>query len=230
MKSSVLDSPDIKTISIVGNGPVTETDAAEIDASDVVLRFNSAPACGAVGQRVDILLINRARVYMSKRINPVALHRAAEVWVNDTEENGRVDWLFERQCKPYYLGPEPMRKARKCLETYDALLKSNPTTGASIIAEFLDTRPEIKIHLFGFSHQGKQHTHDWDAEKRWVSDLISQGSIIVHRTPGNPARRSLAGLVEYGARFVEMRTKHYIYNKLLHSDQDTKARIFGKTA
>lgn len=91
MISSNLFSQKIKTIAVVGNGPVSALDAPKIDEAEIVLRFNSAPACGAAGQRVDILLLNRARVYMSKRINPVALHRAAEVWVNDTKDNGQVD-------------------------------------------------------------------------------------------------------------------------------------------
>jgi|GEM_PF-1735944 len=228
MDSQTLKSQDLKTISIVGNGPISEKDAPNIDKSDIVLRFNSAPACGAAGQRVDILLINRARVYMSKRVNPVALHRAAEVWVNDSKKNGQVDWLFERECKPIYLGPGPMKKARKHLENYDPFLKSNPTTGASIIAELIETRPELKIHLFGFTHQGKQQTHDWDAEKRWTNDLIAQGKIVAHRTPGNMAQRNLEEKVNFCFRVIEKQTKHYFYNRLLHSAKETKARIFGE--
>ncbi|MCR9059737.1 MAG: hypothetical protein NXI02_20545, partial [Rhodobacteraceae bacterium] len=114
--------------------------------------FNSAPLCGAAGQRVDVLLLNRARVYTSKRINPIALHRASEAWVNDLETNGQVDWLFEKECKLRYLGFGPTEKARKKLANYDPFQKSNPTTGASIIAELLDRRPDASIHLFGFTH------------------------------------------------------------------------------
>lgn len=223
-----MKSSNIKTISVVGNGPISEKDAPNIDKSDIVLRFNSAPACGAAGRRVDILLINRARVYMSKRVNPVALHRAAEVWVNDSIENGQVDWLFERECKPVYLGAGPMTKARKLLENYDPFLKSNPTTGASIIAELIETQPEIKIHLFGFTHQGKQRTHDWDAEKRWTNDLIAQGKVVAHQTPGNIARRTIKEKANFFFRVLEMQTKHYFYNRMLHSAKQTKARIFGE--
>ena len=70
MTSSLLDGRKIRTISIVGNGPISEADAPEIDKADLVLRFNSAPALGVAGQRVDVLMLNRARVYMSKRTNP----------------------------------------------------------------------------------------------------------------------------------------------------------------
>lgn len=227
MTSNVFATRQFRTISIVGNGPVSEVDAPHIDAADLVLRFNSAPLCGAAGQRVDILLLNRARVYTSKRINPIALHRASEVWVNDLETNGQVDWLFEKECKPRYLGFGPIEKARKNLANYDPFQKSNPTTGASIIAELLDTRPDASIHLFGFTHQGKQHTHDWDAEKSWINDLIEEGRIVAFRTNGDPARRSQTAKVEYWARFLEMQAKHYLYNKLLHSSAETKGRIFG---
>jgi hypothetical protein len=227
MQSDILNSRTIKSISIVGNGPISGADAPLIDESDFVLRFNSAPACGAAGQRVDALMLNRARVYMSKRINPIALQRAEEVWVNDIEENGRVDWLFDKECMPKYLGFGPITKARAQLKKYDAVEATNPTSGASIIAELLDTLPDAEIHLFGFTHQGKQHTHDWGAEKQWIQELCEEGRITKHITPGSPARRTLSGTLEYYARFVEKRMKHYVYNKLLHSSASTKHRIFG---
>lgn len=230
MRRTCVIPENIRTISIVGNGPISSVDAVRIDDADFVLRFNSAPACGAAGQRIDVLLLNRARVYMSKRINPIALHRAREVWVNDIEENGRVDWHFEAECRPRYLGFGPITKARKHLERYDPFQTSNPTTGASIIAELLDNRPAVEIHLFGFSHRGKQHTHDWDAEKMWVGDLVEQGRIIKHLTDGAPATRSLAGQAEYCVRFLEKRARHYYYNRLLHSQRETKDRIFGRDA
>jgi hypothetical protein len=230
MTSSLFGGREIKTIAIVGNGPVSAADAPEIDRCDLVLRFNSAPALGAAGQRVDILMLNRARVYMAKRINPLALHRAPEVWVNDIKENGQVDWLFTRECKPRYLGFGPKDKARQHLKQYDPFDTSQPTSGASIIAELLDVAPEVKIHLFGFTHQGKQHTHDWSAEKEWVQQLVEDGRIVRHLTPGEKPRRSLAGKLEYGLRWLEKRAKHYLHNKLLHSDASTKDRIFGRDA
>jgi hypothetical protein len=230
MTGSILDGRTIGTVAIVGNGPVSEADAPLIDEADLVLRFNSAPALGAAGQRIDVLMLNRARVYMSKRINPLALHRAPEVWVNDTEENGRVDWLFERECRPHYLGLGLKDKARQQLKRFDPFETSQPTSGASIIAEFLDVLPETKIHLFGFTHQGRQHTHDWTAEKEWVEELIAEGRIVRHLTPGPLARRSLAGKIEYWLRFLEKRAKHYLHNKLLHSGASTKRRIFGRDA
>jgi hypothetical protein len=230
MKRSSLVTKKIETIAIVGNGPISAADAPRIDETDLVLRFNSAPACGAAGQRVDVLLLNRARVYMSKRINPIALHRAKEVWVNDIEENGRVDWHFETECQPHYLGFGPTSKARKQLEKYSPFPSSNPTTGASIIAEFIDTLPSAKIHLFGFSHEGKQHTHDWNAEKLWIGELSEQGQIVKHKTEGAPAKRSVAGNAELYARLLEKRAKHYFYNRILHSQRETKDRIFGQDA
>ncbi|QFT34609.1 hypothetical protein K1718_26060 [Roseibium porphyridii] len=230
MPISDLKKRGIKTISIVGNGPVSKADADMIDKADFVLRFNSAPACGAAGERVDALLLNRARVYMSKRINPVALHRAPEVWVNDIRENGDVDWLFTKECKQSHLGFGPITKARGHLKEFDPFERSNPTTGASIIAEILDVMPEVEIHLFGFTHQGKQHTHDWDAEKLWVDRLCDEGRIRRYLTSGPQVSRSLKGRVEYAFRFLEKRSKHYIYNKLLHSSSSTKKRIFGQDA
>ncbi|MBN8183387.1 MULTISPECIES: hypothetical protein [Stappiaceae] len=230
MTSSLLDGRKIRTISIVGNGPISEADAPEIDKADLVLRFNSAPALGVAGQRIDVLMLNRARVYMSKRINPLALERAPEVWVNDIKENGEVDWLFARECKPRYLGFGPTNKAREHLKRFDPFDRSNPTSGASIIAEFLDVLPDAEIHLFGFTHQGKQHTHDWDAEKQWVQQLCDEGRIHKHLTPGPKPRRSLKGKLEYAFRFLEKRAKHYLHNKILHSSESTKRRIFGQDA
>lgn len=230
MTGSILDGRRIGTVSIVGNGPVSQEDAKLVDKADLVLRFNGARALGAAGQRVDVLMLNRARVYMSKRISPLALQRAAEVWVNDIEEHGRVDWHFAHECRPSYIGFGPKQKARAYLKEFDPFETSQPTSGASIIAEFLDVLPETEIHLFGFTHQGKQHTHDWSAEKEWVERLCAEGRIVKHLTPGPLAARSLPGRVEYGLRLIEMRTKHYIFNKLLHSSESTKRRIFGKDA
>lgn len=230
MTRSLLDGRKLKTIAIVGNGPVSAVDAPEIDKADMVLRFNSAPSLGAAGQRVDVLMLNRARVYMSKRINPLALHRSPEVWVNDIQDNGQVDWLFTRECRPTYLGFGPKDKARQHLKKFDPFDTSQPTSGASIIAEFLEIAPDVKIHLFGFTHQGKQHTHDWSAEKEWVQQLVEEGRIIRHLTPGPKPTRSFAGKLEYGFRWLEKRTKHYLYNKILHSSASTKQRIFGQDA
>ncbi len=105
-----------------------------------------------------------------------------------------------------------------------------PDIGASIIAEFLDVLPDAEIHLFGFTHQGKQHTHDWDAEKQWVQQLCDEGRIHKHLTPGPKPRRSLKGRLEYAFRFLEKRAKHYLHNKILHSSESTKRRIFGQDA
>lgn len=228
MSTGLPDGRRPRSIAIVGNGPVSAADAPLIDTFEMVLRFNSAPALGAAGQRVDVLLLNRARVYMSKRINPLALHRAPEVWVNDEEENGRVDWLFERECRPRYLGFGPKDKARAHLKAFDPFDTSQPTSGASIIAEFLDVLPGTELHLFGFTHQGRQHTHDWSAEREWVDSLCAEGRIIRHGTPGPLARPTAAARLERALRFVEMRARHYLHNKLLHSDASTKRRIFGR--
>ena len=228
MFQQIWESRSLKTIAVVGNGPISEVDAPFIDEADFVLRFNGAPACGRAGQRVDVLMINRARVYMSKRINPIALHRAKEVWVNDTKELGQVDWLFERECTPRYLGFGPCEKARKHLQAYGAPPESNPTSGASIIAEILDTQPQAAIHLFGFTHEGKQQTHDWSAEAKWIADLVADGRIMRFLTPGKLPGRGLVGNLEYSVRFLEKHGKHYFFNKIAHSDKATKSRIFGR--
>ncbi|MBO6508071.1 MAG: hypothetical protein JJ979_06250 [Roseibium sp.] len=230
MIKSALEGRTIRTISIVGNGPVSEADAPLIDKNDLVLRFNSAPRCGAAGQRIDVLMISRARVYTSKRINPVALHRAPEVWVNDIPENGKVDWYFERECTDRYLGFGPVEKARGHFREFDPFDGSNPTSGACIISEFLEAFPDATIHLFGFTHQGKQHTHDWDVERLWVEKLIEQGKVIRHTTPGPLVQRDLKGKLVYALRFLEKRAQHYLHNKILHSSGSTKRRIFGKQA
>ncbi|WP_305989537.1 hypothetical protein [Roseibium sp. MMSF_3544] len=227
MISSILNDKDIGSISVVGNGPVSQENAGHIDEADLVLRFNRARSCGAAGRRVDVLAINRARVYMCKRINPVALHRAREVWVNDREENGRVDWLFEKECKPRYLGFGPIERARKQLQKYAETTDFEPTTGACIIAELLEAEPQAQLRLFGFTHQG-MHTHDLNAEKSWVDDLVREGRIQKFDASGAPARRPLSEKAAYYFRFAEKNVKHYIENKILHSDRETKDRIFGR--
>lgn len=215
------------SISIVGNGPVSQENGTLIDSADVVLRFNRARSCGAGGRRTDILVINRTRVYMSKRINPLALHRASEVWINDIEAHGRVDWLFEQECKPKYLGSGPKERVRAQLERYAPEQGYTPTTGVCIIAELLETNPEASLRLFGFTHQG-MHTHDLDAERNWIDDLVAEGRISKYSADGKPARFPIAEKAEYLFRFTEKRLKHYLQNKVVHSSSQTKKRIFGK--
>ncbi|MET1413419.1 hypothetical protein ABVF61_14175 [Roseibium sp. HPY-6] len=227
MIDSSLLARNPKTLAIVGNGPVSQENAAVIDEADIVLRFNRATSCGAAGKRVDILMINRARVYMSKRINPVALHRAKEVWINDIEENGQVDWLFEHECKPKYLGFGPLEKARNHLERYAAGPDFLPTTGICAIAELLDIKPEAELRMFGFTHQG-MHTHDLDAERDWINDLVKEGRLKKFDASGVPARRPFAEEAEFWLRLTEKRLKHYVQNKLIHSSAETKKRIYGE--
>jgi hypothetical protein len=53
-----------------------------------------------------------------------------------------------------------------------------PSTGAVAIAEFLAhyRKPDDQIFLAGFGHQGWDG-HPWNAERRWVDDLIQRGLI-----------------------------------------------------
>lgn len=218
----------MKSISIVGNGPVSQSSAELIDAVDLVVRFNRARSCGAAGRRVDILVINRARVYMTKRINPLALHRASEVWVNDIEGNGKVDWLFDQECRARYLGFVPLEKTGRLLAEYGAKPGSKPTTGACIIAELLEMYPEARISLFGFTHEGMDNVHDLNAERNWVDALVAAGRAEKYEGNGPLARRSATEEIAFYARLAEKRLKHYFYNKVLHSGGETKRRIFGK--
>lgn len=50
-----------------------------------------------------------------------------------------------------------------------------PSTGAVAIAEFLAhyRKPDDRIFLAGFGHQGWDG-HPWEAEKRWIEDLIQR--------------------------------------------------------
>ena len=230
MTRSLLDGRTLKTIAIVGNGPVSAVDAPEIDKADMVLRFNSAPSLGAAGQRVDVLMLNRARVYMSKRINPLALHRAPEVWVNDIEENGQVRLAVHTRMQADLSGFRPQGKGA-CTAAEIRPLRHQPANIRRLHHRRVSgSRSGGEIHLFGFTHQGKQHTHDWSAEKEWVQQLVEEGRIIRHLTPGPKPTRSFAGKIEYGFRWLEKRAKHYLHNKLLHSGASTKQRIFGQDA
>jgi hypothetical protein len=53
-----------------------------------------------------------------------------------------------------------------------------PSTGAVAVAEFLAhyRKPDDEIFLAGFGHQGWDG-HPWEAERRWVDDLIQRGQL-----------------------------------------------------
>jgi len=184
---------NIRSIALVGNGPVDDTGAKMIDHHDWVVRFNLAPHCGVAGRRTDtMVMVNRgspARTFRRHpdRISSIAIRGAREFLFacdpNDlpppystgySDGHGDATTALVRKIvgdRPYMYVPTGMH-----LELVDELIARGakpdvlPSTGALAIKFFRTLHPDAELYLFGFSHSGWSG-HSWDAERRWVDSL-----------------------------------------------------------
>ena len=94
---------DGKTVAIVGNGPVESDVSAEVDACDVVVRFNHMYRYGEglTGRKISVILQTFTGVYMGSRDrhNAEVLRQRPEVFLVKQREN------YAPWCHAYY-GPE----------------------------------------------------------------------------------------------------------------------------
>ncbi|MFV0383408.1 glycosyltransferase family 29 protein [Paracoccus sp. (in: a-proteobacteria)] len=168
-----------KSVALVGNARALAGTplGARIDAADLVIRINRAPAPRAAshGSRTDWLAL---AVHLSQpdriRIAPSRI-----LWMSPKRK--RLDWRSATS-PGFYLHP---------LADYGALkdrLAAPPTTGAMMI-ELLLRSSLASLILYGFdffaskSLSGKrsaeQVPHDFAAEADWVENLIRQDSRLI---------------------------------------------------
>jgi hypothetical protein len=187
----------LKTVAIVGNGPIDSFQSYEIDAHDVVVRFNGCRNYGVSGQRTDYLVLtNTGEPARQFAFDPLALNAQAvesagrillarppdlvaselrrfpndrEYWETfDQDLIGRI-----RHKRWTYMRAHIYRKARSVLRLYGARKTDQPSTGILAIfhiAQQLRRRMQPSaITLYGFTHQGWDR-HPWNAERQLIDD------------------------------------------------------------
>lgn len=183
----------VRSIAIVGNGPIDPSLSDEIDGCDWVVRFNTALLCGSAGLRTDTLaIINRGRPARSfakapELINTDARKQAKEIFFavdpyrlpppySNGYTDGKKDYTkkiarqFESN-KPYYFIPTDFH-IRLIAELMKHGAKDGvlPSTGVLVINLLHELHQNKELRLFGFSHQGWEG-HCWAAESGWISSL-----------------------------------------------------------
>lgn len=163
-----------RSIALVGNARsmVGASHGAQIDASDIVVRINSAPIPSELshGSRTDwhALAIRKSHSIAS-RINP-----QRSLWMSHKRK--RLDWATASS-RGFYLFPlaDFSRLAQE--------LGAPPTTGLMLI-DLLERLPVGHVKLFGFdffasrslsgSRTAEQVPHDFDEELQWVQRLLAR--------------------------------------------------------
>ena len=163
-----------KTVSIVGNArSLSQAEYGDqIDIADLVIRINSAPipSSRSHGSRTDwhALAVRNSRA-LRDRVKPNRY-----LWMSHKRK--RLDWITASS-RGFYLYPlDNFRRLSRELE-------ARPTSGLMLI-DLLERSPADRINIFGFdffeslsltgSRTAEQVPHDFDAERKWVNDLLEK--------------------------------------------------------
>jgi hypothetical protein len=185
------------TVAIVGNGPIDPLHADEIDAHDLVVRFNGCRNYGMSGHRTDYLVLtNTGEPARQFAYDPLALNAHAveaagrillarppnlvaselrrfpddrEYWETfDPDLIGRI-----RHKRWAYMRANIYRRARAVLRLYGAKKSDQPSTGILAIFHIAQQlRRQMRhssITLYGFTHQGWDR-HPWNAERQLIDE------------------------------------------------------------
>jgi len=163
-----------KSVSLVGNSrSLSQTNSGiHIDSSDMVIRINSAPIPSnrSHGSRTDwhALAVKNSGA-LRNRTEPKRY-----IWLSHKRK--RLDWATATS-EGFYLFP---------LGDFHLLsnqLGARPTSGLLLIS-LLERSPAARINLFGFdffdslsltgSRTAEQVPHDFNAEKKWVDNLLKR--------------------------------------------------------
>ncbi|RYG90051.1 hypothetical protein EU803_15665 [Loktanella sp. IMCC34160] len=171
-----------KSVALVGNArSLSQSDkGTHIDCADVVIRINSAPIPSARshGTHTDwhALAVRNSRS-MRDRVG-------AQRYLWMSHKRKRLDWATASS-PGFYLSP--MEHFQKLMSQ----LGARPTTGLMLI-DLLERLPAESVDLFGFdffdslsltgNRTAEQVPHDFEAERKWVHDLLDRdGRFVLHQ-------------------------------------------------
>lgn len=195
-----------RTIMIVGNGEIAEGLAKEIDAADLIVRFNDCRSMGAGGSRTDVVAVcntgrpARAMLGSAEWRKSPAVASASEIWsVRDPNKfavlraplavsHPELDDFCDDYTEQFTAFCHATRKRHVVIDQsvhdgVDAALAAYqpgsyvvPSSGMIAIAEVLTRYPGDDIAVTGFSHSGWD-SHPFAAEKRLVDSYVSLGRL-----------------------------------------------------
>jgi hypothetical protein len=199
------------TIAVVGNGPVSPGDNGikyDIDAHDLVVRFNSCANYRRTGKKTDFLvLINTPNGRRFGRqqgaIDKCALESAKEFWFpysptliasiadqNPSRWQDVSDDLISRLVKnrPWrYIDAEIYWAAMNTLKMMGASPDKTPSTGLLCLFYLEKHFNPCKVTLYGFTHEGWSG-HAWNAEREIIDNL---GEMVIKAAATSATRRFL---------------------------------------
>jgi hypothetical protein len=197
---------DRRKIVIVGNGEISERAAGEIDAADLVVRFNDCRSTKAGGTKTDIVAVcntGRPAAWMLSapewRGNPAVLAASAIWCVRDPEKfadmkaplaishpelddfcddyTGEFAAFAAETGKGFAIIDRSTHEATDdALAAFDPDAYVVPSSGLIVIAEMLRRYPNDDLGIAGFGHVGWDG-HPFAAEKRLVDAYVASGRL-----------------------------------------------------
>ncbi|KAK9843956.1 hypothetical protein WJX81_000464 [Elliptochloris bilobata] len=189
----------LRSIAIVGNGPITAYQRQQIEAADVIIRFNKLDNWYC-GDRMDIWVTRWANHVISKYHGigevefcntSLAAGAASAVWVLDAMEAKHA-----RQLAEALAAYAPMRRlslAKTVIDwprmealfharLPDAEWNAVPSSGwAAMMLALECAPPRARIHLFGFNWSRRAWAaHKMGAEEAFARRLDAAGRIRIH--------------------------------------------------
>jgi hypothetical protein len=195
-----------RRIMIVGNGEIAEGAATEIDAADLVVRFNDCRSIETGGSRTDVVAVcntgrpARAMLGSAEWRNSPPVAAASEIWsVRDPRKFAALRVPLSQShpelndfCDDYTdqftafcnaTGKRHVVIDQSVHESVDEALRPHepgpyvvPSSGMIVIAQLLLRYPDDDIAITGFGHTGWDG-HPFAAEKRLVDLYISLGRL-----------------------------------------------------
>lgn len=161
-----------KTVAVVGNARSLSQaiHGTDIDAAEIVIRLNYSPLPDALshGTRTSWIATSvplRQSLLEARRPERV-------LWM--TPRIKRLQWILVKR-PGYFLNP------RLNQENLAHEIMARPTTGL-ILLDLLRRSPVRQVHIYGFdffsslslsgSRNASQLDHNFDAEKKWVQNLM----------------------------------------------------------
>jgi hypothetical protein len=192
-------------IALIGNGPISKSEASRIDGFDIVVRMNYARLCGPAGKRTDILILplggrGAEAIIHNRPINRLAATSAREIWLSPNDDSTdrsleEIERLIIRG-RPRVILPESLRQdIVDVISKYSDTREIGPSTGAKVLLFLLRNYPEYRITLFGFTHSGWRG-HPWSAVAAWVDELVQEGRLSRAELIGPLVKISASELIQ----------------------------------